>query len=108
DHISGADHAMDTPLFDLLHDLRLATGAKSPFQVICGYRSPSTNAMLRAASTGVARHSLHMEGRAIDIRVAGVKTTVLRDAALAPRRGGVGSYAFSVFIHADRAPARRW
>ena len=108
DHLTGEQHEMDTALFDLLNDLRLATGTKRPFQVISGYRSPATNAMLRQASGGVATHSLHMDGRAIDVRLADVSTSSLRDAALELQRGGVGYYRASDFVHVDTGRVRRW
>jgi uncharacterized protein YcbK (DUF882 family) len=101
-------HAIDVRLLDLLHDLNAITDSRQAFQVISGYRSPITNAMLRQHSEGVAAHSLHMEGRAIDIRVADVPLTKLRDAALSMQRGGVGFYAPSNFIHVDTGRVRRW
>jgi uncharacterized protein YcbK (DUF882 family) len=108
DFRTGEDHPIAPALLDILNDLRLATGAGQPFQVISGYRSPATNAALRRASTGVAGHSLHVEGRALDIRLAGVRTSVLRDAALELRRGGVGYYRASDFVHVDNGRVRRW
>jgi uncharacterized protein YcbK (DUF882 family) len=108
DFRTGDEHAMDPGLFDILNDLKLATGSKSEFQVISAYRSPRTNAMLHARSRGVASGSMHVEGRAIDIRLADVKTSVLRDAALELRRGGVGYYADSDFVHVDTGRVRRW
>ena len=108
DFRTGDEHAMDPGLFDILNDLQLATGSKKPFQVISAYRSPETNALLRAHSRGVASGSMHVEGRAIDIRLADVRTNVLRDAALDLRRGGVGYYAESDFVHVDTGRVRRW
>jgi uncharacterized protein YcbK (DUF882 family) len=108
DFRTGDLHEIDPALFDVLHDLRLATGAQGPFQVISGYRSPATNAALREHSTGVAGHSLHVEGRAIDVRLAGVKTPLLRDSALELARGGVGYYQASDFVHVDTGRVRRW
>lgn len=108
DFRTGDEHAMDPGLFDILNDLRLATGSKAPFQVISAYRSPATNAMLHSKSRGVASGSMHVEGRAIDIRLADVRTSVLRDAALELRRGGVGYYADSDFVHVDTGRVRRW
>src|SRR5512143_292853 len=102
DFRTGQTHVMDPKLFDLLHALRLATNAKGPFHVISGYRSPATNAMLRASGGGgVASHSMHLQGRAIDVRASDVKTTVLRDAARELRRGGVGYYPDLDFVHVD-------
>jgi uncharacterized protein YcbK (DUF882 family) len=108
DDRTGDEHVMDPQLFDLLYALRQATGTKSPFHVISGYRSPATNRMLRASSKGVARGSLHLQGKAIDIRLADLSCSVLRDAALELRRGGVGYYRRSDFVHVDTGRLRRW
>ena len=108
DHRTGDQHEIDTSLFDLLNDLRLATGTKSPFQVISGYRSPRTNSMLREHGSGVSRGSLHLQGRAIDIRLADYGTAALRDAAIELGRGGVGYYKISDFVHVDTGRVRRW
>jgi uncharacterized protein YcbK (DUF882 family) len=135
DHRTGDEHAIDTRLYDLLNDLRLLTRARSPFQVISAYRSPRTNAMLRGRGTGcersrihageavgepaacgatpprmsgVAKGSLHLQGRAIDIRLSDVPSATLRDAALELGRGGVGYYAMSDFVHVDTGRVRRW
>lgn len=108
DPFTGDVHPIDPALFDILNDLRLATGSRSPFQVISGFRSAQTNAMLRAKSGGVAKHSLHMEGRAIDVRLSDVKSAVLRDAAIELRRGGVGYYGGPDFVHVDTGQIRRW
>lgn len=108
DHRSGDVHDIDPRLLDQLHTLRGAVSAASPFQIISGYRSPATNAALAAASGGVASRSMHMDGRAIDIRVSGVALPRLRDAAIAMNAGGVGFYESSDFIHMDTGRARRW
>jgi uncharacterized protein YcbK (DUF882 family) len=108
DHRSGETHAIDPRLLDQLHTLKGIVGASAPFQIISGYRSPATNAALHAASSGVASRSLHMDGRAIDIRVRGVELTSLRDAALGMRAGGVGFYPAPDFIHIDTGRVRRW
>lgn len=108
DFRTGERHAIDPALLDQLHDLRLATGTTAPFQVVSGYRSPETNAALRASRGGQASRSLHMQGRAIDVRLADVSTAVLRDAALELGRGGVGYYPESDFVHVDTGPRRRW
>ena len=76
--------------------------------VISGYRSPETNAALHARSRGVAAHSLHMDGMAMDIRIPGVPLARLRDAALSLQRGGVGFYPGSDFVHVDVGRVRRW
>ena len=108
DFRTGERHAIDPALLDQLHDLALATGARTPFQVVSAYRSPETNAVLRASRGGQASHSLHMDGRAIDVRLGDVSTSVLRDAALELARGGVGYYRGSDFVHVDTGRVRRW
>jgi uncharacterized protein YcbK (DUF882 family) len=108
DHRSGEAHPIDPALFDQLVELREATGGSRPFEVISGYRSPATNAWLRANGGGVAQRSLHLEGRAIDVRLPGVPTHRLRDAALALARGGVGYYPAPDFVHLDTGRVRRW
>jgi len=108
DFRTGERHAIDPALLDQLHELKLATGTSAPFQVISGYRSPRTNEALRAGGGGQARHSFHMQGRAIDIRLGGVSSRSLRDAALDLRRGGVGYYESEDFVHVDTGPVRRW
>ncbi|HVQ29359.1 MAG TPA: DUF882 domain-containing protein [Vicinamibacteria bacterium] len=108
DPLTGDVHAIDPALFDILNDLRLATRSRSPFQVISGFRSAQTNAMLRAKSGGVAKHSLHMEGRAIDVRLSDTRSAVLRDAAIELQRGGVGYYGGPDFVHVDTGNIRRW
>ncbi len=108
DHRSGETHAIDPRLLDQLHGLKGLVSASAPFQIISGYRSPATNAALHENSSGVATRSLHMDGRAIDIRVAGVELTRLRDAALGMQAGGVGYYEASDFIHVDTGRVRRW
>jgi uncharacterized protein YcbK (DUF882 family) len=101
-------HTIDPALLDLLHELAGVTRSTQPFQVISGYRSPATNEMLRRHSEGVAAGSLHMQGQAIDIRVAGVPLDGLRRAALDLRRGGVGYYPASDFVHVDTGRVRHW
>lgn len=108
DHRSGETHDIDPRLLDQLHALRGLTESSAPYQIISGYRSPATNAMLHANSSGVASRSLHMDGRAIDIRVQGVALPRLRDAALSLQAGGVGYYAASDFVHVDTGRVRRW
>jgi uncharacterized protein YcbK (DUF882 family) len=108
DHRTGEEYPIDPALFDLLHEVQRATSTKAPFQVISCYRSPATNAMLRSEGGGVARGSLHLQGRAIDVRVADVSTVVLRDAARELRRGGVGYYPRSDFVHVDTGRVRAW
>lgn len=99
---------IDPTLLDLLYRLTLATGTARPFQIISGYRSPATNAMLHARSSGVATRSLHMTGQAIDIRLADVSLTALRSASLSLQAGGVGFYPKSNFVHVDTGRVRAW
>ncbi len=108
DHRSGDVYGMDTRLFDQMYLLQQATGVKGSFQIISGYRSPATNEKLRAKSNGVARRSLHMQGRAIDIRLRGCELKDLHRAALDLKAGGVGYYAKSNFIHIDTGRVRNW
>lgn len=108
DHRSGDVHAIDPALLDQLAALKARTGASAPYQIISGYRSPASNAAMHARSNGVASRSLHMDGKAIDVRVRGVALTDLRDAAQGLARGGVGFYPTSDFVHVDTGRARRW
>lgn len=111
DHYSGDVGRIDPQLFDLLHEVRLALGSGAPlsYQIISGYRSPLTNARLRSSrGGGVASHSLHMEGKAIDIRLPGVPLAELRDAALSLKAGGVGYYPRDQFVHIDTGRVRTW
>ena len=108
DFRTGDVHPIDRGLLDLLHGLSALTETSRPFQVISGYRSPRTNAMLRRASAGVAGGSLHMRGMAIDIRLADVPLGKLRDAARALATGGVGYYPDSNFVHVDTGRVRSW
>lgn len=108
DFRTGDRHAIDPALLDQLQALRLATRSRAPFQVVSGYRSPATNDALRTGRGGQARHSLHMEGRAIDVRLADVPSDVLRDAAIDLGRGGVGYYRESDFVHVDTGRRRTW
>jgi uncharacterized protein YcbK (DUF882 family) len=105
---NGAEHMMDPRLFDALHGIHEKLGASAPFQIISGYRSPATNAMLHERSEGVAVHSQHMLGKASDVRIEGVELTHLRNAALSLRAGGVGYYPISNFVHVDVASVRQW
>lgn len=105
---NGEEHPMDPRLFDTLHEINTRLDTNSPFQVISGYRSPSTNAMLHARSSGVAEHSQHMLGKACDVRVEGVSLRDLRNAALDVGAGGVGFYPVSNFVHVDVARVRQW
>jgi uncharacterized protein YcbK (DUF882 family) len=108
DYHSDDIHPIDKALVDQLHDLKEQLGIRQPIQVVSGYRSPNTNAQLRHHSHRVAKHSLHMEGRAIDIRIDGVPTAVLKKAAVAMQRGGVGYYPRADFLHLDTGEVRLW
>jgi len=111
DHRTGGVRHFDPRLFDLLYDLTASLGdSGGEIDVICGYRTPSSNEFLRTRSpyTGVARHSLHMQAEAIDIHLPGIPTSELRDAALRLHRGGVGYYRSSDFVHVDVGRVRQW
>jgi uncharacterized protein YcbK (DUF882 family) len=101
-------HTMDPALLDLLFALRTKVGSESAFHVISAYRSPQTNEMLRRSSRGVAEHSMHMLGKAIDVRLESFPTERLAEAARALRRGGVGYYRASDFVHVDTGRVRYW
>lgn len=108
DHRAASVRAIDARLFELLHELAASAGAEPRYEIISGYRSPATNAKLAATSGGVSSQSLHMEGKAIDIRLTGVALARLRDLALARRAGGVGYYPGSDFVHLDVGRVRSW
>jgi uncharacterized protein YcbK (DUF882 family) len=108
DFRSGESRTIDPKLLDILHHLQKQTGGKGPYEIISAYRSPQTNEMLRNNSSGVAQGSLHMEGRAMDVRLRGVETRQLREAALDLQAGGVGYYQRSDFIHVDTGRVRFW
>src|SRR5580658_37044 len=111
DHRTGDVRHFDPRLFDLLYDLTASLGdSDGEIAVICGYRTPWSNEFLRTRSpqTGVAQHSLHMQAEAIDIRLPGIPTSELRDAALRLHRGGVGYYRSSDFVHVDVGRVRQW
>lgn len=108
DHRNGAVHTIDPLLLDVLHDVATRCDRDAEFEVISGYRSPASNAAMHARSAGVAAHSLHMEGRAIDVRLVGCELAKLRDCGLALGRGGVGFYRGSGFVHLDTGRVRTW
>ncbi len=108
DHRTGEQHAMDPKLYGMLADLAVAADREPRFEIISGYRSPLTNQRLREHGGGQAKHSQHMYGRALDIRLEGVPCARLRDLALKMKRGGVGYYARSNFVHIDTARVRYW
>jgi len=111
DHRTQAASEYDPREFDLLHDLLAKLGRPDAvIDIVCGYRTPWSNNLLRSrsANSGVAQHSQHMQAKAIDIRVPGVETTTLRDAALSLHEGGVGYYPVNQFVHVDVGPVRQW
>ncbi len=108
DHRSGDIYDMDPKLMDYLYDLLTEVGNHAEVHIISGYRSPKTNNKLRKKSNGVAKGSLHMQGKALDFRLPGTDTAVLRDKALAMKRGGVGYYRKSDFIQIDTGRVRHW
>ena len=108
DHRTGDIHDMDRGLLDLLYLLQTKVESKQTFQIISGYRSPRTNAMLNKKSSGVAKRSYHMRGMAIDIRLIGCDLKQLHKAALSLKAGGVGYYPSPDFIHVDVGRVRRW
>ncbi|CAK0769300.1 DUF882 domain-containing protein [Gammaproteobacteria bacterium] len=108
DHYTGDIVHIDPRLFDLLYALCGQVEYGRPFHILSGYRCPSTNAMLREQSDGVASHSLHMDGMAVDLRAPGLHTSYLRKAAMKMQYGGVGYYPDSDFVHVDTGPIRYW
>lgn len=108
DFRNGETHAMDPKLLDYLGDVAAKVGARPAFSVISGYRSPETNERLHEKSSGVSQHSLHMQGRAIDVRIANIDCATLAAAALELKRGGVGYYRASNFVHLDTGAFRTW
>ncbi len=108
DYRTGDVHPIDPELLDQLHDLKQMLGFYQPFDVICGYRSPLTNARLHAEHSGVANNSFHIHGRAVDIRIERLDLRRVRNAAVAMHRGGVGYYPGSNFIHLDTGSFRTW
>lgn len=101
-------HPIDPRLFDVLYDLQVLADRDTSYEIISGYRSPRTNTMLRNRSGGVATRSLHMDGKAIDVRLTGFPCKKLRDLALSMKRGGVGFYKASDFVHLDTGRVRSW
>lgn len=110
DFRTGNEHPLDAGLYDLLHEVAVTLDRDPEFEVICGYRSPQTNEYLRhrSGASGVAQHSLHLEGRAVDVRMPGVSVKALRDAGWSLQRGGVGLYTASQFVHLDTGRVRHW
>jgi uncharacterized protein YcbK (DUF882 family) len=108
DYRVDEEHAMDFGLFMQLTDLAGECGVPAQYEVISGYRSPGTNAKLRAAGHAVAERSQHMEGHAIDVRLKDCPLARLHELALAAKRGGVGYYPRSNFVHIDTSRVRSW
>ncbi|MBW3694809.1 DUF882 domain-containing protein [Vibrio sp. T187] len=101
-------HPMDRRLFDQISQIQSLLGTQAEVQIISGYRSPATNEALRSKSSGVAKKSYHMLGKALDFRLDGVKLSQVREAAISLKAGGVGYYAKSNFVHIDTGPVRQW
>jgi uncharacterized protein YcbK (DUF882 family) len=108
DFRTGEEIEMDPGVFDILFDIQQSAGSSGVYEVISAYRSPATNEMLRSRSGGVARNSQHLQGTAIDIRLTDLDTATLRDIALSLKRGGVGYYSESDFVHVDTGRVRKW
>jgi len=109
DHYTGDVGSIDPRVFDQLNTVQRALGSTRPYEVICGYRCAATNERLRRTrGGGVAARSLHMEGRAVDVRLPDMPLADLRDAALALRQGGVGYYPNEQFVHLDTGRVRTW
>ncbi len=108
DHRANRSKAMDVKLIDQLHLLVSTLGTKERVHVLSGYRTPETNAALRARSNGVAKYSLHMEARAMDLNIPGTRAKDIQKAAIAMQAGGVGYYGSSGFVHIDTGRVRNW
>jgi len=108
DHQTGKIHPIDPKLLDILWSIQGEMGRKGVYEVISGYRSPQTNRQLRRKSSGVAGQSLHMQGKAIDIRFPGIDTDQIHQCAMEMKSGGVGYYAKSDFVHLDTGEYRTW
>ncbi len=108
DHRTGEIESIDVELLNTLYLLSATLGANAPFHIISGYRCPETNEKLRKRSSGVAKKSMHIFGKAVDVRLPGYKLEAVRDAAIELKRGGVGYYPASGFIHLDVGPTRSW
>ena len=108
DFRTGTQTKMDKRLLDLLFAVHTKVGSSEPFHIISGYRSPATNETLRRHTSGVAKSSLHMKGKAIDINLPGTELAMLRKAAMGLEGGGVGYYPASNFVHVDSGRVRHW
>jgi uncharacterized protein YcbK (DUF882 family) len=108
DHRANQSRQMDIDLIDSMHALYMLSGSKERMHVLSGFRTAKTNAALRKRSSGVAKYSLHMEGRAVDINIPDVPTNDLRDIAVGMKTGGVGYYRKAGFVHIDTGNVRYW
>jgi uncharacterized protein YcbK (DUF882 family) len=108
DRRTGEIKSIDPRLLDLLCSIRTELNTQRPFHIISGYRSPETNALLRRCGKGAARKSFHLQGKAVDIRLAGWRLSALRRTAYKLKKGGVGYYPCSRFVHVDVGPVRYW
>lgn len=108
DHHSDQVRPIDPQLLDLLYTIDKIVGLRDAFHVLSAYRSPATNARLRLYYSGVAEHSMHIEGKAIDVRFSGRDLQTVRRLALDLQWGGVGYYPGSSFVHLDTGPVRSW
>jgi uncharacterized protein YcbK (DUF882 family) len=108
DHYNNKVHPIDPHLLDVAYAVHHRVGSDAQFHVVCGYRSPETNAMMHEESAGVALHSMHIEGKAVDLRLPGTRLAALRKSALALKMGGVGFYPHDDFVHIDTGAVRHW
>ena len=108
DFRSGEVHSIDPTLLDILNQIQQKSGSKGVIEIISGFRSPTTNNLLRSKSSGVAKKSLHMKGQALDIRLTDLNTKDLRDVSISLQQGGVGYYAKNDFVHIDTGRFRTW
>ncbi|MFK7794339.1 MAG: YcbK family protein [Gammaproteobacteria bacterium] len=108
DHRTQEVAQIDLRLIDMLHNLHSLTESTAPFEIISGYRSAKTNESLRKSTSGVAKRSLHMQGKAVDVRLPDIELKKLRDVAISLQAGGVGYYSKSGFLHLDTGRPRNW
>ncbi|RWR02008.1 hypothetical protein ED28_10265 [[Pantoea] beijingensis] len=108
DYRANKIKSIDPSLFDQLYRLQAMLDTRKPVQLVSGYRSLVTNNKLRSHSKGVAKHSYHTLGQAMDFHIEGISLSNVRKAALKMRAGGVGYYPSSNFVHIDTGPVRTW
>lgn len=108
DHRQNLVHPIDKDLIDLAHYIHTQSGQHREYEILSGYRSPKTNKMLRRTSSGVARKSMHVQGKAVDLRIPGYSTHKLKRIAVDMKAGGVGYYKGSNFMHLDTGKVRVW